>query len=146
MLFDLPYQMVLSGHIAAMLASILFVVVADILGFLWWLGQIPKLSYKIMNSLHWLVTAGLAFSILTGTLMASTAWSYLLTQPAFVIKLVLVLTLSVNAVVIHHHLKLATEVEYCFLDKRQKNIIIISGLVSTFAWISVLITSQLYAL
>lgn len=144
--FDLDYNVVLNTHVLAMIATLILVVISDVMALRWWYGWQETLSYQTMRNLHYAVASGLSISIVTGALMASSAFSYLLTQPAFVLKMVLVLLLAINALVIHGHLILATERSYSSLKPSERRKLLLSGGASTLGWMGVLIASQFFAL
>ena len=144
--YDLSYGLVLNTHITLMVSTIMLVIAADVMALLWWRGKIETLPSRTIQTLHWLIFVGLALSIATGGLMASTAFSYLLSQPAFVIKMLFVSTLLVNAIIIHRHLSLAITHPYSNLPNKTKRTLFISGAVSTTSWVCVLLASQFFVL
>ena len=144
--FGLDYGVILNIHIVSMIGTIVLVVVSDVLALRWWYGWQASLSYTKMRNLHYAVGTGLLVSITTGALMASTAFSYLITQPAFVLKMAFVLLLCINAFVIHQHLVLATTYTYDSLTSREQKKLMLSGAASTVGWVGVLVASQFFAL
>lgn len=77
------------------------------------------------------------------------AWplsSYLVTVPAFLLKMAFVVTLFINGLVIGHLVKVATERSFASLSWRERLPLLVSGAVSTTAWIGAFVAARLLGL
>ncbi len=144
--WGLPYEIVLGAHIIALFWNIALVILADINAALWVIGSREKLSERFLTVVHWSLIAGLSVSIVTGLLLFSTVSGYLLQQPAFWIKSAFVLTLIINAFVIHRHAHLAATHTFASLTSAERIPLYISGVVSTGSWVGVIIAAQFLGL
>ncbi|MEX0917865.1 MAG: hypothetical protein WDZ93_01810 [Candidatus Paceibacterota bacterium] len=125
----------LTVHITTVFALIATVVVTDVLGLLWVTGRLETLSRRTLTVLHRLVWVGLLIMIVSGATMFLSYKEYLLTVPAFYVKMGFVLTLVVNAFVIGRHMHIATVRSFAALSKEERRPLFISGAVSTTAWV-----------
>lgn len=146
MLFGLTYSTVLTIHIGSFLWNITLVVISDLFAGLWVLGKIKILPQTTMQRLHYLIVCGLVVSIGSGALLFSTVSSYLLEQPAFITKVLLVATLIVNAFLIHRHIPTATNRPFADVSRTERLPLLASGVLSTACWIGVIISSQFLGL
>ena len=142
----ISYGTLVGVHVSAFLFNITLVIIADLLGLLWVLGYKRTLNRRTMQRLHYLISAGLAVSIISGALLFSTADEYLLTVPAFYTKVGFVLALVVNSFFIGRHLKVATERSFRSLLGSEKLPIFISAAVSVASWIGVVVAAQFLGL
>ena len=142
----IPYDLMLTIHIVAFVLNVALVVVADGLGALWVLGRLERLNADVLNNIHKFLWAGLLLSVITGALMAYESIEYLLTVPAFQIKLVFVTALVINSFVIHKHIQVPVVSSFSEVDSRTKKSLLVSGVVSTVSWISVVICAQFLGL
>lgn len=142
----LSYQLLVGVHVTSFIFNIALVVASDLLALAWVLGKINRLPYKLMLWLHRLVGVGLTVSILSGAYLFSQLDGYLLTVPAFYVKVALVLTLVINAFVIGKHIWVAAEYSFANLRWSQRYPLLISGAVSTSAWIGVYLAAQFLGL
>lgn len=141
MLEILGYQTIVTIHLVSFVWNVLVVVLADVLGLLWMLGVRKALHTRLMHALHWSVWAGLAVSITSGIVLFTEASSYLLSQPAFWVKVTFVGALVVNSFVISHHLHAATSLPFRDVTPRTKRGMLISAGVSIVSWITVAIAA-----
>lgn len=133
---------VLTIHISAFIITILLVIVSDLHALGWVTGFLKRLPQKRLITLHILVSAGLATSITTGLFLFWPEREYLLTDPAFQIKLLLVLMLIINAWVIHRHMQIAFTQTFRELSINTKLFLLLSGLVSTGGWIGIFFAAR----
>ncbi|MDA8596835.1 hypothetical protein N9L26_00680 [Candidatus Pacebacteria bacterium] len=140
------YGTILSLHIAAVVITLATVVIADSYGLLWLSGKKDTLDERRLALFHRLVWVGLGITAVAGALMFVQYPGYLLSSAGFQVKLFFILALSINALLIGKHLKLATEQPFATLPTREKVTLILSGLVSTTAWVGALIAAQFIGL
>lgn len=138
-IYTLP---LLTIHVTSVIITLFFVVVADLHGLAWILGKLKTLPEKRMAVLHGIVWVGLITTIVAGFLMFTTYSEYLLSLPAFRIKMLLVGMLVLNALFIGKHLRIATETSFAGIPAKEKVILLVSGAVSTVGWIGALIAAQ----
>jgi hypothetical protein len=129
------YGIILTTHIATAISLLLLMVYADHTALRWFLGRTQTLSAKITKRLHLLVYSGLSIMLCTGLYMFWPLQSYLLSLPAFQIKMTFVIALLLNSVFISSHMHLATQ--NCFTDLlvKQKLTLLLSGGLSFIAWV-----------
>jgi hypothetical protein len=136
--------MLLDFHIAFICATLLLVVYADEQALLWILGRTRVMNERRLEWLHALVGLGLAGLIATGGLLFFLGgYSFLITDPVFIIKMVLVLALVVNAFFIAYVNKVAVYRSWAELTPAQRLPLIISGAISVIGWVGALICGLL---
>lgn len=138
-IYSLP---LLQIHITAVFTTLAIVVVADLHGLLWVLGKFKTLPSKRMHYLHRAAWAGLITIALAGLAMFSAYPEYLLSLPAFKLKMVFVTFLFINAFIIGKHLSAASNHTFVSLSVREKSVLLLSGAISTFGWIGAYICAQ----
>jgi hypothetical protein len=144
---SMPYEIILTTHIASFIWNVSFVVVADLIGLLWVLGKMQLLPQKVMLYTHRLIWLGLLTSIVTGIFMFVELKDYLLETPAFYTKIIFVMALVINSFFISKHLKNSFGVgSFSNLDKKDKRSFFISGAVSTVSWIVVFLSAGMLGL
>jgi hypothetical protein len=136
------FMYLLPIHIGAFIFTIMGVIVADLYGLRWIIGQKEVLNEKLLHFLHVYVAHGLIASITSGAIMAYPVAEYLITTPAFLLKLFFVITLAINSFVIGEHVSIASKTPFKTLSKKAKLTLIISGLVSSTAWIGAFMAAQ----
>lgn len=129
-------------HVTAVFLTLGVVITADSHGLLWMLGKLQTLPRKRMEALHVLAWIGLITIMLAGATMFSTYSEYLLTLPAFQLKMLFVVFLVLNAVVIGKHLKIATVRSFASLPRKERIVLLLSGAVSTTGWVGAYICAQ----
>ncbi len=140
------YLYVLPIHIATFCITIAAVVVADLHGLLWVLGKMPTLPQKRMVLLHHAISFGLLVAIVTGVIMTYPVYEYLLGQPAFIAKMILVGALVVNSFVIASHMQVAFTSRFQDVPRATRLPLYISGFVSASAWAGAFIAAQFLGL
>ena len=131
-------QYALLVHLTTVSVLITTVVVTDLLGLSWLLGKRETLPLRVMQTLHRVVWTGLLIMILSGGTMFLSYREYLLSVPAFYVKIAFILTLVINAFFIGRHLAIASERAYSSLARAERIPLLISGGVSAIAWIGII--------
>lgn len=108
---------------------------ADHAGFNWIRGKEKLLSKKEVMKYHHGTWIGLILMIITGAFLFYPLREFLLTRPQFYIKMSFVLVLIINGLVIGKISHIATEKTFDSLSTKEKLPLIISGAVSTIAWL-----------
>lgn len=128
-------QIALPIHITTVFALIALVLYTDKVGLSWMRGTIETIPAKKLTMLHRLVWTGLGIMIASGVTMFIPLQSYLLTVPAFYIKMGFVLVLVINAFAIGRLMHVATERPFAELSAAERWPLFISGTLSTISWI-----------
>lgn len=129
-------------HLTAVFATLTIVVVADTHGLLWIFGKLETLPRKRMELLHTATWIGLVTIMLAGGSMFLGYSEYLLSLPAFRVKLFFIAALLVNAFFIGKHLTVATSSPFASLSKKQRLTLLTSGAVSSASWIGAFTSAQ----
>lgn len=122
-------------HLAVLLLTAVGILWADHLGLQYFRGQRATLPARLVTRLHWGVALGLLGMIVTGAWVASDRWAYLMTQPAFFLKLFFVAVLVLNALFITALMKKATTTPFLSLAVRERAVLLVSGAVSGVGWL-----------
>lgn len=130
----LPFHLISLGFV------LFFVIVSDIHAHLWMRGK--KIEFERMKTLHILVWFGIASMIITGGSMYMQYKEYLLTDTAFIVKMFFVATLIINGIVISKFLHYVKR-PYSDLTKKEKIPLIVSGMVSSAAWVGAIVSGLL---
>jgi hypothetical protein len=133
---------VLPLHITFAVGAVLVVVIADFHAFLWVLGRLSVLAESRMRVLHDLVYAALAGLLTSGVLMFWPLSEYLLTESAFIVKMLFVLALVINSVLISRHMHLAFVRPFASLSYAERIPLFVSAIVSTTSWVGALVAAQ----
>lgn len=142
MLGIIPYGVLLGIHIGAFLWSVSGIIVADSQGLRWLLGFKQTLSARFLSFWHRFVWVGISTSIVTGFMLFWPMREFLLEDPAFLVKVSLVVMLVINAWFIGSHMTIATTQPFAEVPRRQKVFLLISGAVSVCGWVGVYICAQ----
>jgi len=140
------FPFILPIHVGMAIGLVVLVVYADKLGISWMRGKTALLDEKKIKVLHRAVGVGLVGMIGTGAMLAYPYQSYLITLPAFQVKMFFVLVLIVNSFFIGKLMKIAIKHSFQSLSQKQKNTIYISGGVSTISWVIVIVAANLLGL
>lgn len=135
------YEVILTIHIATAVSLIAVVLFADHLAFLWVRGKHEVLPAPQLKLLHRLVYGGLIIMLPTGLYMFWPLQEYLLSTPAFLIKMSLVVTLIINSVFIGRFIHVATEKPFAMLRSAQRVPLLISGAISSIAWLGTIVAA-----
>lgn len=122
-------------HLTILALTILVILFTDGMGLLWILGKKKVLSKKLFMWLHKAVWLGLIGMIVSGAIMAFPYKEFLITNPLFGGKIFFVGLLVVNAILIGKHMELAFTHSFKELKTKEKLALLISGAISTGAWI-----------
>lgn len=130
-------------HLALVIATLLVVAYSDEQGLLWFLGKKQHLDAALVERLHLIVTLGLAGVVTTGGLLFIDRADYLLSNPVFIVKMVLVAALIVNGYFIGKTSALASTLPYAGLDSRQRRTVLVGAGISGIGWVGALICGLL---
>jgi hypothetical protein len=128
-------------HIFAIIASLCVVALADEQAFAWVLGRKPILNARLITFYHVLTWAGLLVITVSGTMLALPQLSYLLTQPLFIMKMLFVLVLFLNAILIGRLSHVATARSFASITWSEAIPLFVSGALSSFSWAGALIVA-----
>lgn len=128
-------ELLLPAHLTVLACTAVFVLLADHQGYLWFSGKKQVLEMRILRRYHYAVLVGLLLMISIGLLMAWPVMNYLLSTPAFYIKMTFVATLFLNSFVIWKFLPISTTRAFATLTFREKVPLFISGAVSGLCWV-----------
>jgi hypothetical protein len=126
--------MLLTFHIGATIFSVCMILLADKEAFAWMRGIKFTLHTKRMRLYHLLMWVGLLSLVASGFFLFLPMSSYLLAQPLFIIKLLFVGILVINAVLIGRLMHIALSRPYASLTWNDKVPLFASGAISAFAW------------
>jgi len=129
-------------HITAVFTTLAFVIISDLHGMWWVLGKTQTLPQKRMRFLHYAVWVGLLITMSAGFCMFITYPSYLLSLPAFQLKLVFIGFLVINALFIGKHMQTACTQPWSTLSSKERKVLLLSGAVSTLGWIGAYTCAQ----
>lgn len=129
-------------HVTAVFATLALVIYSDVHGLLWISGKKETLPKKRMELLHRAVWIGLIVIISAGFSMFISYPEYLLSLPAFQLKLTFIFFLLLNAFVIGKHLTVSYTRSFASLPKKEKFALLLSGAVSTIGWIGAFTCAQ----
>jgi len=124
----------LYAHLSFLAIALYGTIDADSQAFAWMRGKFTTIPLASLYRTHWIVTIGLAGLILTGMYMYWPMRAYLYTQPYFLAKMFFVLALLLNSFYIERLMPLASQFEHKHLSASQKNILTLSGGISTLSW------------
>jgi len=130
-------------HLSILAVTAYFIFRADYAAFQWVRGIVASLDMKRMVRYHLAVALGLLGMIVTGSLMVSAGASrfgieVFTSNPAFLIKMSFVSLLVINAFVISFLMRGVRGIAFNALTTKQKIPLMISGAVSTIAWLGAL--------
>ncbi len=126
---------VLTLHLIGIIVTGCAVAYSDEQALLWMLGKKPALSKQRVDALHIVVSIGLACIIATGGLLFLRSPSYYLSDPVFLLKMLLVGALIVNGFFIDQLSVGATERPFQAHSARERLPLFISGFVSAVGWL-----------
>lgn len=121
-------------HLLLVIITILAVLYSDEQGLLWLMGKRELLDAKRVELLHIIVSIGLAGVLLTGGLLFIDRAFVLLTEPAFLVKMVFVLALVINGFFIGVISEVATHTPFKMLSKKRRAQMLLSGFISGAGW------------
>jgi hypothetical protein len=132
-----------SIHVFAVLFSLVVVFIADKGALAWMRGKQQLMSARRVRVLHALTWGALTVLVISGAIIAFPMLNYLLTQPLFIMKMLFVAVLLVNAVLIGKLSEYAVREPFAQLTHHDRMRLITSGTVSSFSWIATIILALL---
>lgn len=136
------YSIILSLHILTVLLLIGTIIYADHLALAWIRGKKETLPPVKMTRIHHGVYLGLGSMMATGFLLFWPSREFLLSETAFQIKMGLLLVLMMNSVFIGKLMRVATTQNFSSLHQKKKIIFILSGGISAFCWIGIILAAK----
>ena len=121
-------------HLFTLVFVALVIVYSDVQAFLYVLGKKPMLSKERVHLEHKAVWVGLSIMIITGAVLLVDEGFFLLSDPAFLLKMVFVGALVLNARAVGSLIPLASEKTFAELPQAIRTKMLLSGAVSTSAW------------
>lgn len=131
-------------HLTVLFITAIAIVVADHDGFQYFLGKKQTLDLARVRRLHHLVLGGLILMIITGGLMFADVWGEVIENPAFYIKMCMVLALIANSFIIGNLMHVATQRAFSELTPSERHKLLASGGVSVMCWIGAALIGFLY--
>lgn len=130
-------------HLIALCGALVGISMADHAGFGWIRGSVATLEGVAMDQLHMLVAFSLSFLIVTGIWLAWPMREFVLHDIFFLMKMVFVGILVVNAVLIEYLMPVATQMPFAAVPVRRKLALFASGALSTTSWFGAIVTAYL---
>lgn len=127
--------MLVTLHLVVLSITAIGVLLADHMGFQWIRGVKPTLDAKKLKRYHYWVGGGLTGMIITGFFLFIPNKDFLLTHPQFIVKMMFVAFLVINAFAISELLNVATTRTFASLTFKEKIPLFISGGISTMCWL-----------
>lgn len=121
-------------HIIFVLFSVGVIFFADKEGFAWIRGKKETLDPKRLHVLHVLMWTGLLLLIASGLTLFLPQAQFLLREPFFIMKMLFVVVLIVNAFLIGRLMHVATVRSFRSLALKEKIQLFASGAISTMSW------------
>lgn len=121
-------------HISFLCLAGIGILIADHSAISWLRGKTPVIGKRALFTAHWVVTTGLLGLVYTGLFLFWPMREYLLAQPLFLLKLVLVGALLLNSLAIEWLMHVAAYRPFASLSLRQKAPLFLSGAISTLSW------------
>jgi hypothetical protein len=129
-------------HIAGVTWSVLFILQADKDAFKWFSCKSQTLSEIKTKKQHRMVWLGLLTAIVSGILLFWDRRFYLIGEsPAFLIKMIFVLALTLNGFFIGRTIKVATTKSFENLTFGEKIPLFISGGISSISWLGAIVSA-----
>ena len=135
------YSFALTIHLTTLFTLIPIILYTDHLGAHWILKKDVTLPVKRLRILHYTVLAGLLVMIGSGLTLFSTVSGYLLTVPAFYVKIFFVTTLVINSFFIGTLLHIAVTKPFNDTSLRERVLLTLSGSASTLGWIGAILAA-----
>ncbi|HET9641346.1 MAG TPA: hypothetical protein VFP46_00645 [Candidatus Paceibacterota bacterium] len=130
-------------HVIAVMLTLAAVLYADEQGLLWYLGKREHLDEERLRLLHRIVSAGLLVIVASGASMVLRRPEAYVSNPIFLLKMVLVGALVVNSVFIGKISALASAGPYRGLSAVQRHAIRFSAGISFIGWAGALLCGAL---
>lgn len=131
--------MLLVVHVTLISLTLLVVLFSDEVALEWLLGARDTISKQLANRLHLSVSAGLAGTIVSGSLLAWPRLDYLMQEPVFLIKMLFVVTLVVNAVLMRRLATRATQSRFADMPPQMRRGFYVIGGLSMICWMGAIV-------
>ena len=131
--------MLVTLHLIVLSITVIGVLLADHMGFQWIRGAKLTLDAKKLRLYHHWVGVGLTSMIITGFFLFWPKKDFLLTHPQFIVKMMFVAFLVINAFAISELLRVATVRTFASMTLREKIPLFVSGGISTVCWLGAII-------
>lgn len=129
-------------HIAGVIYSVLFILQADKDAFKWFSGKSLTLDEKRTKKQHNMVWLGLVTAIVSGIFLFWDRRIYLFNEsPAFLIKMIFVLALTLNGFFIGRTIKTAVTKSFKDLTFKEKIPLFLSGGISSLCWFGAIVSA-----
>lgn len=125
----------LSVHILSLLFAFATIFVADKDALAWMRGKKTTLNARRVRILHWCTWLALLGLTGSGIVMLYPTAGYLLSQPLFVMKMLFVVVLYINAILIGRFSHIAVERPFASLTADERIKLILSGAISSVSWL-----------
>lgn len=125
----------LALHATFICGTLLPVLYGDLLGLEWLTGARTTLGERLVGRLRWLAGAGLCGILATGFLLALPKLVELRGEPLFVVKLIFVGALVINALMLGELAAYATEMPFKEVPRAMRKWFYVSAFVSVFGWL-----------
>lgn len=122
-------------HVVTVFFSFGVIMLADKQALSWMRGKQLTLNPKRLHLYHWLTWLGLIVLIITGSIMFWPRADYLLREPLFIMKMLFVGMLVVNAILIGRLMNVAVSRPFASLSKAELLPLFASGAISMTAWV-----------
>ena len=137
-------MLLLQIHFFVLVITAIAIIIADHDGFQYFMGKKQTLNPVRVKRLHYIVLTGLSVMILTGALMFRDQWGELIDNPAFYVKMLMVLALIVNSFIIGSLMHVATQRSFTELTPAERHKLLASGALSVICWIGSALIGFLY--
>ena len=131
--------MLLVAHVTLISLTLLLVFFSDEVALEWIIGVRKTISKQLADRLHLAVSTGLTGTILSGTLLAWPLLDHLMQQPAFLVKMLFVITLVVNAVLIKRLSICATRMPFADVSTAIRKRLYFIGTLSMTCWLGAVV-------
>lgn len=132
-------QFLIPAHVVFVVFSFIVIVAADKQALAWMRGTKQTLDRAMLRRFHLFTWIGLCGLIVTGAFLLVPQASYLLAQPLFIMKMLLVGVLVVNGVLIGRLMDIALTRTFASLSRRELVPLMASGAFSMIGWFGALI-------
>lgn len=140
------FPFILPIHIGIAIGLVVLVLYADKIGLSWMRGKVAVLEVGKVKALHRAISLGIVGSITTGALLFYPYKEYLITVPAFQVKMFFILVLIINGAFIGKVMFRATRQPFQNLSRKGKWALLLSGAVSFASWVIIIIAANLIGL
>lgn len=122
-------------HLIALACAAVVILYSDHKGYAYMTGKVDVLTETFVRRSHMLVWIGLFAMILSGVLLVIPTWIYRLQEPAFYVKMALVLILVWNGMAIGKLARVASVKPFRDLPSADQRTLMLSGGLSVAGWV-----------